>query len=162
MVGGHRFVNWEAVGTIAEVIGAAGVIASLIYLANQIRAQNAEFQIEALHRISAGSRDCLSLFAEPQIAELFTRFNCGEEQLTEPEMLQLIVCIQALFRVWEEAYEQHLRGRLDADMWEAMTRQYAGNMGAPAFRRVWEIRKDGFRDSFRKYIDELPRVEYVS
>jgi len=30
-------VNWEAVGTIAEIVGAAGVIASLLYLAAQIR-----------------------------------------------------------------------------------------------------------------------------
>jgi hypothetical protein len=30
-------VNWEAVGTIAEIIAAASVIASLLYLAAQIR-----------------------------------------------------------------------------------------------------------------------------
>jgi len=30
-------VNWDAVGAISEIIGAAGVMASLIYLATQIR-----------------------------------------------------------------------------------------------------------------------------
>ena len=33
-------MNWEAIGAIGEVVGAAGVIATLIYLAAQIR-QNA-------------------------------------------------------------------------------------------------------------------------
>ena len=30
-------MNWEAIATIAEIVGAVGVIASLIYLAAQIR-----------------------------------------------------------------------------------------------------------------------------
>ena len=30
-------MNWEAISTIAEIVGAGGVIASLIYLAVQVR-----------------------------------------------------------------------------------------------------------------------------
>ncbi len=30
-------MNWDAIGAIAELLGAIGVIASLIYLATQIR-----------------------------------------------------------------------------------------------------------------------------
>jgi len=30
-------MNWEAIGDIAELLGAVGVIASLVYLATQIR-----------------------------------------------------------------------------------------------------------------------------
>ena len=30
-------MNWEAIGAIAELLGAVGVIASLVYLATQIR-----------------------------------------------------------------------------------------------------------------------------
>ena len=30
-------MNWDAVGAIAELLGAIGVIASLVYLATQIR-----------------------------------------------------------------------------------------------------------------------------
>ncbi len=33
-------MNWDAIGAIAELLGAVGVIASLVYLATQIR-QNA-------------------------------------------------------------------------------------------------------------------------
>jgi hypothetical protein len=31
-------MNWDAIGTIAEVVAAAGVIASLLYVAQQVRA----------------------------------------------------------------------------------------------------------------------------
>jgi len=30
-------MNWDAIGAIAEAIGAAGVVASLLYLAREIR-----------------------------------------------------------------------------------------------------------------------------
>jgi hypothetical protein len=30
-------MNWEAIGAIGEIVGAVAVVATLIYLANQIR-----------------------------------------------------------------------------------------------------------------------------
>ena len=34
-------MNWEAIGVVAEVVGAAGVIITLVYLAIQIRQNTA-------------------------------------------------------------------------------------------------------------------------
>lgn len=33
-------MNWDAIGTIGEIIGATAVVVSLVYLATQIRVQN--------------------------------------------------------------------------------------------------------------------------
>ena len=43
-------MNWEAISTIAEIVGATAVVISLIYLATQIRQNNrqVEEQIRAL------------------------------------------------------------------------------------------------------------------
>ena len=35
-------MNWDAIGAIAETLGAVGVIASLVYLAEQIRHSRAQ------------------------------------------------------------------------------------------------------------------------
>jgi len=37
-------MNWDAVGAIAELLGAIGVIASLVYLATQIRQSRDQMQ----------------------------------------------------------------------------------------------------------------------
>ena len=153
-------MNWEAVSAIAEVLGAIAVVVSLVYLALQIRAQNLEARVAAMHEISVGFRDSISTFANPQMAELFTRSNKSELSLTDAEMLQLVVGIQRIFRVWEEAYGQHLQGRLDGDIWEAMIRQYSSYLAAPGFQRVWELRRSYYNNEFRKFVDELPRSEY--
>ncbi len=153
-------MNWQAVGAIGEILGAIAVVLSLVYLALQIRTQNRESRVAAMHEISVGFRDSISTFADPQMAELFTRVNRGESSLTDAEMLQLVVGVQRIFRVWEEAYGQHLRGRLDGDIWEAMIRQYSSYLAAPGFQQVWELRRSYYNDAFRMFVDELPRTEY--
>ena len=51
-------MNWEAIGAVGEIIGAAAVVVSVIYLALQIRAQNVESRLGA-------TRDLASKRAEP-------------------------------------------------------------------------------------------------
>ena len=113
-----------------------------------------------MHEISVGFRESISAFANPQMAELFTRATYNDEPLSDSEMVQLIVAVQRVLRVWEEAYGQHIAGRLDLDIWEAMGRHYSSNLSAPAFEIVWNLRKSYFNDSFREFVDESPRTEY--
>jgi hypothetical protein len=40
-------VNWDAVGAVAELVGASGVIASLLYLAVQVRASTRASLVDA-------------------------------------------------------------------------------------------------------------------
>jgi hypothetical protein len=47
-------MNWDAIGAVAEVLGATGVIASLIYLATQIR-QSREQMSQNTQALRAGA-----------------------------------------------------------------------------------------------------------
>jgi hypothetical protein len=47
-------MNWDAIGAIAELLGAVGVIASLVYLATQIR-QSREQMGENTRALRAGT-----------------------------------------------------------------------------------------------------------
>jgi len=49
-------MNWIAIATIAEIIGAAGVIASLIYLAVQIRQSTKVTRAETTKDLYLASR----------------------------------------------------------------------------------------------------------
>ncbi len=44
-------MNWDAIGAIGEIVGAAAVFASLVYLAMQILNQNRESRMSAMHDI---------------------------------------------------------------------------------------------------------------
>ncbi len=66
-------MNWDAIGAIGEILGASAVFASLIYLAIQIRAQNRESRLGAMHDISTGYREVLAGMAEADLADLYTK-----------------------------------------------------------------------------------------
>ena len=46
-------MNWEAIGAIGEVIGALAVVASLIYLASQIRQNNKLARNDSLQTVAS-------------------------------------------------------------------------------------------------------------
>ena len=139
-------MNWDAIGAIGEIVGAVAVVASLAYLAVQIRVQNAESRAAAMHNIAVGFRDSISTFADPQMAILMSRANSEDNDLSEPELIQLYVGVTKIFRVWEEAYFLHQRGHLEEDIWESMMRQYAMTMGTKSFSRICRRRATGRTD----------------
>ena len=40
-------MNWDAIGAIAELVGAVGVVASLLYVATQVRTSNRASAVQA-------------------------------------------------------------------------------------------------------------------
>ena len=68
-------MNWEAIGAVGEIIGAFAVVASLVYLAVQIRAQSRETRVSAMHDISVGFRDAISQFSTEGAAAIFVKAN---------------------------------------------------------------------------------------
>ena len=60
---GAKSTNWDAIGAVGEIIGALAVVISLLYLATQIKSQNRESRVAAMHDISVGFREATSKFA---------------------------------------------------------------------------------------------------
>ena len=152
-------MNWEAIGAVGEILGAIAVFASLIYLALQIRHQNSEAHAAAIHEVWTGFRDSISALGDQQIAEVFTK-AAAHQDLSDAEHMQLLVQVQRILRVWEEAFMQKQQGRLDDEIWEAMLLQIKHAMGARPFQMVWDLRKGVYSVEFRRFIDDLPRDNY--
>lgn len=153
-------MNWEAVGAIGELVGAAAVFVSLLYLAIQIRAQNRESRVSAMHDISVGFRDAVTRFATADMSEILVKANRDYSSLTDVEAQRLIILYGQLFRAWEEAYIQYEENRLDQRSWTAMLKYYTKLMGMPATQYAWKLRKDYLDDDFAAFVDTQPLEEY--
>ena len=112
-------MNWDAIGAIREIIGAGAVVASLVYLAIQIRTQNREARLSAMHDISVGFRDAIIPFSSEDMATILVKANIDYESLTDIEAQRIIVLMGQFFRAWEEAFIQHEEGHLDSRSWDA-------------------------------------------
>ncbi len=146
-------MNWEAVGAIGETVGAVGVVVTLFYLALQIRQQNRESRIAAVHELNEAFRGSITSFQDAGLADIFSRAKDDFQSLTEPERLRFIAMVQAVFRVWEDAFYQYDLGRLDPGIWNAMLVQFSGYLSLPGVLRVWEIRKQAYNQRFREFVD---------
>ncbi len=154
-------MNWEAIGAVGEIIGAFAVVTSLAYLALQIRNQNQEARMAAMHDIYVGYRDTLATIADGVMADIIDKGIVDYEALTQPEMIRLIAGVGRLFRVWEETYLLHEAGRLDSRMWDSMLRQFNGYMSVRPFAEVWVLRKEYFDSEFQSFVDGLEREDYA-
>jgi len=154
-------VNWEAVGALGELIGAGAVVISLIYLAMQIRGQNSEVRTAGMHAVSQGFRNGIASLAEiPHVAEVWIKSCDSVDSLSDEELLQMIAVAQRNFRVWEEAFRLYRNGRLDDDIWEGITKQYASFLAHAGFKHVWKFRRAYYSQEFRSFVDTLPESDY--
>ena len=154
-------MNWEAIGALGEFIGAGAVVISLIYLAIQIRGQNSEARTAGMHAVSQGFRDGIGSLAEiPHVARIWIKSNEDLASLTDEELVQMFAVAQRNFRVWEEAFRLYRNGRLDEDIWEGITNQYASFLAHQGFKHVWKFRCAYYSQESRDFVDNLPTSDY--
>ncbi len=75
-------MNWDAVGALAEVAGAIGVLLTLVYLAVQIRHNSASVDASTEDGVTSGFNDINNVIAAD--AELVRIFTTG---LEDPDSL---------------------------------------------------------------------------
>ena len=152
-------MNWDAIGAIGEIIGAMAVVASLAYLALQIRMQNREARLSGAHDILVGFRESLQAFTHGDLHEIFARANEEYDSLSNAELIRLFGGVLPILRLWEEAYIQNEQGRLEDRLWEGINSQYSAYLNYGAVSRIWEIRRIHFDKSFQNFVQDLERSE---
>ena len=82
-------MNWDAVGAIAELLGAIGVIGSLIYVASQVRASTVASKVESKLRLTQNMVDYDDLLiSSPELNKIMIDGRKSIETLLKSEYLQ--------------------------------------------------------------------------
>ncbi len=131
-------MNWEAIGAIAELLGAIGVIASLIYLATQIRhsreqmraATAQQFQSQVTSTVQAATRDA-------GLARLVRRGYASVDQLDEDELFRFTLYTYGILTEYDNAYYQYRAGLLDEGRWQQNHSQLQILLQPPGVTRWW-------------------------
>ena len=112
-------MNWDAVGAIAEAVGAAAVIITLAYLAMQIR-QSTQMNASGLRQsfYDYTTRQMLHGTDSAQFSDLLAKASMTDESLSPGERLQMLRMFQAVFVGYQGAYFQHKQGALGQDDWK--------------------------------------------
>ena len=148
-------VDWNAIATVAEVVGAAAVVISLIYAAYQIK-QNTIASRTATHQqwVDGQGNANRAFVDDPEISELVARANQSFDSLTEAEKIRLSFVFWMQLNLWNFARNCHAKNLMDPEMCAESIRGYELYMrSSPAARSIWEICGPAYGDEFRRYVD---------
>ena len=149
-------MNWDALGAIAEMAGAVGVIVSLLYLGAQIRLQNRESQLNSVSESTRQFNDVLaSISHNPDLCDIWLKGITEFENLDAKERARFSAHTGRVFRVVEGLYEYHLEGRMKPHAWEAIDRTFREVLGMPGLKLWWRSRAHWYGTPFQTYITEI-------
>ena len=159
-------MNWEAVGAIAELLAAIGVIGSLIYLAKQINA-NSE-NVAQNTRVLISDRDIDSnqnakdlgsaIYKDAELAALVLKGH-RKEVLDEIERLRYNTFLSTMFETHQTFFIQHLKGTVSNELWDFYSGAYDQYMLAPGVQQWWQRNRSRFNREFAAYIEEKVQDE---
>ena len=148
-------VDWDAIGAVGEIIGALAVVASLIYLATQIKTQIRESRIAAVRETTANLMEAYVPLQEAQMADVWARGSKDYDALTESERVQFVAFVNRYLRSLEGTFYQASEGLLDARIWAGIERHVGTVMSTPGVQQMWPLRKHSYSEDFQNFIENL-------
>jgi hypothetical protein len=144
----------ETVSAIAQLVAAIGVIASLFYLAAQIR-QNTLSQRSVV--VDSLTQSLINLLgpqaSDPNLTRAFASATEDWYGAAEADRLRAVAVLFTLFKLFENAWFQKRQGTLDAQQWEGWDAYARMYFHLPGVKTWWQLRRAAFGHGFRDYIE---------
>ncbi len=149
-------INWEAIGAVAEGLGAIAVILSVLYLATQIRSQTREAKLSATRELSAESRRVLELVAlDHEYSKIYQAGIYDYKGLPDNDRMRVSYMFRSFLLICEQQYLHTQHGSIDSMYLESSERVYLEFLKSPGLQQFWQMSKHAFSDAFIIYIDNL-------
>jgi hypothetical protein len=146
-------MNWEAIGAIAELAGATGVIATLAYLAVQIRQNTKAIHGATLNAITEHKQS--EIRWSSSIGETYRRSIYEPEQLTSVEEFVMADWLTGSFVARENEYFQYKQGLLAQENWRSSEKAIRLILGSRWALNWWhQFSKISFSEVFVVYVNE--------
>ena len=150
-------MNWQALGTIAEIIGALVLVATVMYLAIQTRQHTLAVQASVRQAMLAEDRELLF----KQMDFPFTAFPMYEKrELSDDQLVQLASYLMALMRSRENYWLQYRSGGIDEATWDTFRMPVQISISSPIGRTLWNnlcaggMFNAGFVNAINRHLEE--------
>ena len=152
-------MNLELAGVVSEIIGAAAVVISVVYLAVQIRQQTVQSRLAATREVAAQWNDILNHAIEDDtFIEVYLRGVRDYESLPNSERLRVAFIFQRMMRLLEELFLHIEKGQIEPVIFESMNRALHEWLTFPGTQKWWELSKELFEEGLQIKVDNLIAV----
>jgi hypothetical protein len=149
-------MNWESIGAIAELISGIGVIATLFYLASQIRRYTKATYAETYQRFTESMNSTNQLIASDEgLSSLVAQLDSNDfEDYTPEERVRLSQVLTCHFRALESLYYHRSEGAATERAWKSQAGLIEEVVKFRAVRTWWPLTASIFDEDFRKFVEQ--------
>lgn len=153
-------MNWDAIGAIGEIAGAAGVIVTLLYLSVQLRQSTKASRITAIQSSMENSAQFSEmLLADDEVERLFWLGLSNPEKLDVAGRRKFVTALNIFMRRESVAFYLHKEGVMPDHLWDSRVSALTGTLNQPGLNYYLEAAADTLPKDFREYIEEISRTE---
>ena len=153
-------MNWDAISAIGELIGAAAVVISLIYLATQIRqntrqiASNIEAtQLAAFERnIESGNRTRELMLVHPELIELYMRGRKSYLNLIPQDRSRFALLVRNIFSETQGAYMRQSLVKHDPEGFDGLAKVVDSLISARGVQEFLQSFEPDWRPEFKQFV----------
>lgn len=148
-------MNWQALGAIGEIVGAGGVIVSLLYLASQVRNNSRQLRHASAQAVLDKLNGLIGQLAFTAGAgDIWTRGLSGLEALEDDEeLVRFSSMLLQAFWAYEEVLHYRRAGLIEDWAWTHAKAPIEHFMRTPGFQEWWRRRSDWFGEEFRSHVN---------
>jgi hypothetical protein len=148
-------MTWDAIGALGEWAGALAVIATLIYLAIQIRQNSENLRTNAELEASRQFTLIVSrVSADPNMKRIWDEV-ADQKDLSLDDQRDYSWLLAEFFHAAEGVYVQYAKGLLSADIWGVYERMMVGLLQHDTAHNWWHEVAAPFSDGFRDHVETL-------
>ena len=153
-------MNWEAIGAFAELLGAVGVIVSLVYVATQVKHGTTATKLDTAVGVMETTRALTDpLTGSREFSHLVFSALRGEELDHPGDRIHVHAWFFAVLKTVENAHYLFERGALEAEVWKNWEDWWSYWLRMPGFASYWHDRRHVFRESFCTVVDGWMETE---
>lgn len=148
-------MNWEAIGAFADLASAIGVIATLGYLALQVRQNTRALRAESQRALfDSGTATSLQLAQDEKLARLFMKGLQDFHALSEEERTRFSFLMGNLVGQGAIAHGSQRYGVYDGALFRGVASPSSRFLRTPGGLEWWRLFSKGFSDEFRDYVEK--------
>ena len=140
-------------GAIGEFVASFGVIASLIYLAIQMRQNTQAVRLNTAQVVTEELQQMFSLLASDEsLSEVFLAAGKNED-LSDVHRVRYYTFTSNIMRVCENAYLQRRENAISEEHWEGVRNMMVDYTKMRAFEVYWHDRKHWISQNFQNFLE---------
>ncbi|MGK0238744.1 MAG: hypothetical protein ACI92G_002210 [Candidatus Pelagisphaera sp.] len=159
-------MNWDAISTIAEIVGTTAVVASLIYLGIQTRANARALRASSIwDSETAFGHINFDHANHPELCDLLSKMFVPDakiEEFSDTEINQAHFAFRGVMQFMQAQWALWKEGILPDDLWERRRNWTCGLISLPLIKTFWEaeVRQQLVSTEFREEIESALKSNF--